>query len=287
MDDAYVGDPDEIVFPRLVQVNYMDNEEIHVRCRNKTTVHYLRVPKARYQMETWEQEYLWQANDQLRVSWGGGVGYAVFDRIDIPRRQEDRAVQIVRLLTFSNGDLAYQFNVILKHKVVLHKHYTQHLVGNDVMQLLRQSDSICDQAALLFHNQDIRRPDDADIDDAKIDLFLSRMRNILKVFGATCALTCRATPLSDEEIAHFELLCRTTGAMWRAYFPECGVTPKMHMLETHAPIQMVVLVTRVRLELSDCTTSPTSTCEHLLLCRSMKRKKRSNCGGKRRLSILL
>lgn len=51
-DDAYFGDPDEVVFPRLVQENHMDNKEIHVRCRNKTTVHYIRVPKARYQIET-------------------------------------------------------------------------------------------------------------------------------------------------------------------------------------------------------------------------------------------
>ena len=48
----------------------------------------------------------------------------------------------------------------------------------------------------------------------------------------------RTSPLNDEEINRFEQIVHGFCDMWRVKFPQDSVTPKRHLLESHAPEQM-------------------------------------------------
>lgn len=41
-----------------------------------------------------------------------------------------------------------------------------------------------------------------------------------------------------NDIDRFEVYCKRFGMMMRVYFQGCNITPKMHALESHAPLQM-------------------------------------------------
>ena len=84
------------------------------------------------------------------------------------------------------------------------------------------------------------RRDDPDGDiNGKVIRFVEHMRHFMEVFLSVCSLMNQVTQLSAEEKETFGTLCRTAGRMWRVYFAEYGVTPKMHMLESHCPLMMM------------------------------------------------
>jgi len=129
-------------------------------------------------------------------------------------------------------------DVLYNHKVQFQRYYTATLVGNDIRRLLDNYEAICTDIEAVLHDAQFRK-DDADVDiDATITQFMSNMKKIMQVFAAACSLMAHVNKLTPEQIVQFRVLCTTTGAMWRAYFPNAGVTPKMHLLESHAPLQM-------------------------------------------------
>jgi hypothetical protein len=124
------------------------------------------------------------------------------------------------------------------YNVVCQKYYTGQLVGGDCHRFLVHRVAICDKTRTIFKNALLRKPDtDADI-DTTIDVFVDRMQKLMEVFDSIYSFMSQTTPLTVLECDEFEVLCITFGRMWRVYFPGCSITPKMHMIESHAPAQM-------------------------------------------------
>lgn len=124
------------------------------------------------------------------------------------------------------------------YNVVRQKYYTQTLVGGDIHRMLRNHAEIIQRARTIFKDAALRKADTtADIDE-RIDTFLDNMLKIMRVFNSIYALMSQTTQLSEEELDHFDYLCKNFGLMWRMYLNPCNAPPKLHLLETHAPVQM-------------------------------------------------
>ncbi len=67
---------------------------------------------------------------------------------------------------------------------------------------------------------------------------INNIQDLLSVFEVTYALMSCTTQLSPTQLDQFEYLCKQFGIMWRTFFPGSSITPKMHLLESHAPVQM-------------------------------------------------
>lgn len=125
-----------------------------------------------------------------------------------------------------------------KYKITPKRYYTGTLVGGDIHKILKHHDAICDKMHVIFHNQELRKDDVVDDVDAKIVVFVGKIRQLLSVFEVLYSMMSQMTPLSMDELDQFEVLCEGFGKMWRAHFPHCHITPKMHLLESHLPAQM-------------------------------------------------
>lgn len=91
----------------------------------------------------------------------------------------------------------------------------------------------------LMHNMAYRRAEEVREDiEAHIDTFLDRIRKLLAVFEQVCSLMHKTKQLNMEEQGHFKTLCKKVCDLWRTYYPNKGLTPKMHLLESHAAREM-------------------------------------------------
>ena len=85
---------------------------------------------------------------------------------------------------------------------------------------------------------ELRRPDCSPDIDAQIDDFLRKIKDLLGMFEAIYSLMSQTAQLTEDEQSTFKHLCRNFGKIWRSYFPDDTIPPKIHMLESHAWIQM-------------------------------------------------
>lgn len=124
------------------------------------------------------------------------------------------------------------------YNVVRQKYHTQTLVGGDIHRMLQNHAQIVHRTRAIFKDITLRKADTtADIDD-RIDTFMDNMLKLMRVFNSIYALMSQTTQLSPEQLDHFDYLCKNFGLMWRMYLNPCNATPKLHLLETHAPVQM-------------------------------------------------
>lgn len=123
--------------------------------------------------------------------------------------------------------------------MVKQKHFTQSLVGGDIERLLEYHYQIVDDMSGILHDPTLRRNLNvkADIEE-RIDTFLMQLRGLLNVFQVVCALMNKTEQLSEFELNAFDALCVKFGKLWRVAFPGNSITPKLHLLESHAPLQM-------------------------------------------------
>lgn len=126
-----------------------------------------------------------------------------------------------------------------KFKIKREKYFTQTLVGDDAHRMLRHHNSVCDAIRnILLEHVDRRDIDPGTDIDAEIATFMLGIKDVLRVFGVLYSWMSQTKQLSLEEIVDFGKLCKEFGKIWRHTYPGTSITPKLHLIEVHAPIQM-------------------------------------------------
>ena len=86
-------------------------------------------------------------------------------------------------------------------------------------------------------NTNLRRPTlHAHIDD-EVRAFISRLDELMGAMDYAFEIMASQYPASDELCDQFDLLCSYIGSTWRTFFRQ-GATHKLHLLESHAPLQL-------------------------------------------------
>lgn len=136
------------------------------------------------------------------------------------------------LYTLVYSTLEKEFNIVRQ------RWFTQTLVGSDITRMLHKHNQICTRITALLKTPALRKADaHADVEE-RIDDFMKNIRSIMEIFEAVYMLMSKTEQLTPEELNDFDTLAGNFGLIWRRFFPSSRVTPKMHLLETHAHVQM-------------------------------------------------
>jgi hypothetical protein len=124
------------------------------------------------------------------------------------------------------------------YNIVRQRWFTQTLVGSDITRMLHKHDAISTTITGLLKTPHLRKEDaNADVEQ-HIDAFMQNIRSIMQIFEAVYILMSKTEQLTPEELDDFDTLAGSFGSVWRQFFPGSRVTPKMHLLESHAHVQM-------------------------------------------------
>lgn len=144
------------------------------------------------------------------------------------------------IVTKINAFIANKLDRMLAtdYNIMGQKYFTQTLVGGDVWRLLKKHGDIIPKIGAIMKNTTLRKPDTVVNIDALIDDFLGKVKEIMGVFELICSLMHKTEQLTDTEQTQFKNLCKRIEKLWREAWPNGHITPKFHMLETHASDQM-------------------------------------------------
>lgn len=130
------------------------------------------------------------------------------------------------------------YTMLKKYEVEPQKYFTQTLVGGDIHRLLQRHVPICNEMLQTLLNPTLRRPDAVGNIELLVREFVKKIKKLMQVLQSTHQLMSKIEPLQNVELDEFDKLCIGFGQLWRESFPNCSITPKLHLLEVHAPMQM-------------------------------------------------
>lgn len=129
------------------------------------------------------------------------------------------------------------YAMLKKYEVEPQKYFTQTLVGGDIHRLLQRHSRICTDMQIIMLNGALRKMDVQENVDELVREFVKKIRNLMQVLESTHQLLSKVDQLQADELNDFEELCLGFGRLWRESFGN-KITPKLHLLEVHAPMQM-------------------------------------------------
>ena len=130
------------------------------------------------------------------------------------------------------------YSMLKKYEVEPQKYFTQTLVGGDIHRLLERHVPISAEMEIILLTPALRRPDAVQNIEVLVREFVKKIKELMQVLESTHKLLSKAEPLQNAELDEFDRLCVGFGKLWRKGFPGASITPKMHLLEVHAPKQM-------------------------------------------------
>jgi hypothetical protein len=126
--------------------------------------------------------------------------------------------------------------VLAKYGVQRQVFHSHSLIGEHCHRLLRDNASILQDITVVMKDTTIRKTDVNEGTDAEIDNLVGDLADLMGALDLVFSFASRQEPpLSDNECDTFSYLCSYIGHLWRRMLTT--VPPKLHLLETHMPIQ--------------------------------------------------
>jgi ElaB/YqjD/DUF883 family membrane-anchored ribosome-binding protein len=139
---------------------------------------------------------------------------------------------------WENKPLENRIDALLAKWGVVRQAYHSHaLIGEHCHHLLDEHEDILREIAEILKDPTTRRVLTDDDIDEQIDNFMTDMRDIMGALDCAFSYAARQhVQATDAECDSFGSLCTYIGAKWRSFF-KLSVTPKVHLLESHAADQ--------------------------------------------------
>ena len=128
--------------------------------------------------------------------------------------------------------------VLSEYDIARQAFHSHTLIGEHVHRLLSNHVDICLGIGEAMYNPTNRKLDVLPEVNETIDVFLGKIQKLLQALDVICSMMAQTTPLNEEQCTDFALFCPYFGDLWRHTFPNNHVPIKLHILETHAPLQM-------------------------------------------------